>query len=137
VQNLNLVGRATVARVRVRSCSEVTEVDVRRVVGTALTVGYREPTDTVRDRPRRRRRMRAPAGSCPCRRLDELRGVMVAERSSSAAYGHSLGQSVAPGYVTAEEPGLARSWYEAAHYEIELACERYPARVSLAADVGT
>jgi hypothetical protein len=112
VQNLNLVGRATVARVR--SCSEVTEVDVRRVVGTALTIGYREPTDTVRDRPRRRRRMRALAGSCPCRRLDEQRGGMVAGPVSSAAYGHNLGQSGCAGVRD---------------YEIDLVCERDSAGV--------
>jgi 4-methylaminobutanoate oxidase (formaldehyde-forming) len=57
-------------------------------------------------------------------------GVLVG-RVSSTAYGHTLGRSVALGYVTAEEPGLPRSWYETGHYEIELACERYPARASL------
>jgi 4-methylaminobutanoate oxidase (formaldehyde-forming) len=57
-------------------------------------------------------------------------GVLVG-RVSSTAYGHTLGRSVALGYVTAEEPGLPRSWYETGRYEIELACERYAARASL------
>ena len=47
------------------------------------------------------------------------------------AYGATRGRSIALGYVTAEEPGLPRSWYESGHYEIELARERHAARVSL------
>ncbi len=57
-------------------------------------------------------------------------GVLVG-RVSSTAYGHTLGRSVALGYVTAEEPGMPRSWFETGSYEIELACERYAARASL------
>ena len=52
-------------------------------------------------------------------------------RVTSAAYGHTLGRSVALGYVTAPEPGLPRSWFETGRYEVELASERYDARVSL------
>lgn len=52
-------------------------------------------------------------------------------RVASAAYGHTLGRSVALGYVDAPEPGLPRSWYETGRYEIELASERYVARASL------
>ena len=52
-------------------------------------------------------------------------------RVSSAAYGHTVGCSVALGYVTAPEPGLPRSWFEDGFYEIEVACVRQPARVSL------
>ena len=57
-------------------------------------------------------------------------GVLVG-RVASAAYGHTLGRSVALGYVQAPEPGLPRSWFENGRYEIELACERYGARASL------
>ena len=52
-------------------------------------------------------------------------------RVTSAAFGHTLGRSVALSYVTAPEPGLPRSWFESGHYEVELAGERYDARVSL------
>ncbi len=57
-------------------------------------------------------------------------GVLVG-RVASAAYGHTLGRSVALGYVAAPEPGMPRSWYETGRYEIELACERHAARASL------
>ena len=57
-------------------------------------------------------------------------GVLVG-RVTSAAHGHTLGRSVALGYVTAPEPGLPRSWYESGRYEIELASERHSARASL------
>ena len=52
-------------------------------------------------------------------------------RVASAGYGHTLGRSVALGYVQAPEPGLPRAWFETGHYEIELACERHTARASL------
>lgn len=57
-------------------------------------------------------------------------GVLVG-RVASAAYGHTLGRSVALGYVDAPELGLARAWYETGRYEIEHASERYLARASL------
>lgn len=52
-------------------------------------------------------------------------------RVASAACGHTLGRSVALGYVTAPEPGLPRSWYETGRYEIELASQWHTARASL------
>ncbi|MCB0908442.1 MAG: FAD-dependent oxidoreductase [Nocardioidaceae bacterium] len=52
-------------------------------------------------------------------------------RVSSAAYGHSLGRSVGLAYLEAPEPGLPRSWFESGAVEVELACERHSARVSL------
>jgi 4-methylaminobutanoate oxidase (formaldehyde-forming) len=52
-------------------------------------------------------------------------------RVSSAAYGHTLGRSVALGYVTAPEDGMARAWFETGRYEIEVAGQRYAARASL------
>jgi 4-methylaminobutanoate oxidase (formaldehyde-forming) len=52
-------------------------------------------------------------------------------RVASAGYGHTLGRSVALGYVEAPEPGLPRSWFETGHYEVELGCERHSARASL------
>ncbi len=57
-------------------------------------------------------------------------GVLVG-RVSSAAYGHTLGRTVALGYVTAPEPGAPASWYQAGTYEIEIAGERVPADASL------
>jgi glycine cleavage system T protein len=51
-------------------------------------------------------------------------------RVASAAYGHTLGRTVALGYVTAP-PGAGRSWYLTGSYQIEVAAERVPARPSL------
>ena len=56
-------------------------------------------------------------------------GEMVGS-TTSAMYGHSLGASVALGYVENEE-GLNADWIKAGEYEIEIACERYPAKASL------
>ena len=50
---------------------------------------------------------------------------------SSAAYGHTLGRTVALGYVTAPEPGTPASWYTAGSYEIEIAEQRVGADASL------
>jgi 4-methylaminobutanoate oxidase (formaldehyde-forming) len=59
------------------------------------------------------------------------RDGVLAGRVSSAAYGHTLGRTVALGYVTAPAPGTPASWYTAGEYEIEIACERVPADASL------
>jgi glycine cleavage system aminomethyltransferase T len=59
------------------------------------------------------------------------RDGMLAGRVSSAAYGHTLGRTVALGYVTAPEPGTPASWYRSGTYEIEIAGERVPAEASL------
>ena len=56
-------------------------------------------------------------------------GVMVGS-TSSAMYGHTLGASVALGYVE-NEAGTSADWIKAGSYEIEIACERYPAKASL------
>ncbi len=52
-------------------------------------------------------------------------------RLTSAGYGHTLGATVGLGYVTAPAPGTDRSWYTSGRYEIEIACEKVPARASL------
>jgi 4-methylaminobutanoate oxidase (formaldehyde-forming) len=52
-------------------------------------------------------------------------------RLTSAGYGHTLGATVGLGYVTAPAPGTGPSWYRDGRYEIEIACERVPARASL------
>ena len=59
------------------------------------------------------------------------RGGALAGRVSSAAYGHTLGRTVALGYVTAPSPGTEPAWYTAGDYEIEIAGERIPADASL------
>ncbi|MGI8450795.1 MAG: GcvT family protein [Streptosporangiaceae bacterium] len=50
---------------------------------------------------------------------------------TSAAYGHTLGRTVGLGYVTAPSPGIDPSWFTSGRYEIEIACEKIPARASL------
>jgi 4-methylaminobutanoate oxidase (formaldehyde-forming) len=55
----------------------------------------------------------------------------LAGRVSSAAYGHTLGHTVALGYVTAPEPGTPPSWYATGDYEIEIAGQRVRADASL------
>jgi len=50
---------------------------------------------------------------------------------SSGNYGHHLGRAVGLGYVT-NENGVTADWVNAGTYEIEVACERFAARASLA-----
>ena len=49
---------------------------------------------------------------------------------TSGAYGHTLGGSVGLGYVRAQ-PGEAAEAVLSGDYEVEIACERFPARASL------
>ncbi len=56
-------------------------------------------------------------------------GVIVGS-TTSAMYGHSVGASVGLGYVVNED-GVTADWVKEGSYEIEIACERFPARASL------
>jgi glycine cleavage system aminomethyltransferase T/glycine/D-amino acid oxidase-like deaminating enzyme len=48
----------------------------------------------------------------------------------SGAWGHRIGRSIGMGYVTCEA-GVTREWLESGRWEIEVACQRYPADVQL------
>jgi 4-methylaminobutanoate oxidase (formaldehyde-forming) len=56
-------------------------------------------------------------------------GAMVG-RITSAAYGHTLGRAVGLGYVT-DPDGVDDAFVETGRWEIEIACERVPARAQL------
>ena len=56
-------------------------------------------------------------------------GIMVGS-TTSAQFGHTLGASVGLGFVENEQ-GVSADWINEGKYEIEIACERYPARASL------
>ena len=58
-------------------------------------------------------------------------GVLVG-RISSGMYGHTLGRAIGLGYVANDGPeGVTPEWIIAGSYELEVAAERFPARVSL------
>jgi 4-methylaminobutanoate oxidase (formaldehyde-forming) len=48
----------------------------------------------------------------------------------SGAWGHRLGKSLGMGYVSCPD-GVSKDWLEAGRWEVEVACERHPARVQL------
>jgi 4-methylaminobutanoate oxidase (formaldehyde-forming) len=51
---------------------------------------------------------------------------------SSGNYGHHLGRAVGLGYVNAPAgQAITADWIKEGRYEIEVACERFPAQVSL------
>jgi 4-methylaminobutanoate oxidase (formaldehyde-forming) len=50
---------------------------------------------------------------------------------SSGMFGHTVGASLGLGYLAASGEPLSAAWIAAGHYEIEVAAERVPARVSL------
>ncbi|KAA0084566.1 FAD-dependent oxidoreductase [Mycolicibacterium sp. P9-64] len=52
-------------------------------------------------------------------------------RVASAMYGHTLGGSVALGWVTAPAAGIERDWFTHGSYEIEVATDRFKADASL------
>ena len=53
-------------------------------------------------------------------------------RICSAMFGHTLGVSLGLAYVSGASAPLTREWLEAGQYEVEVATERVPARISLA-----
>jgi glycine cleavage system aminomethyltransferase T len=50
---------------------------------------------------------------------------------SSAMFGHTLGAAIGLGYLASAEAPLTAEWIDAGRYEVEVADERIPARVSL------
>jgi 4-methylaminobutanoate oxidase (formaldehyde-forming) len=62
----------------------------------------------------------------PIWRNDELVG-----RISSGMFGHTLGASLGLGYLANGGAPVSAEWIAAGHYEVEVAAERVPARVSL------
>ena len=50
---------------------------------------------------------------------------------SSGGYGFTMGTSIGIGYVRDPENGVTPALVASGNYELEVACERYPARVSL------
>jgi 4-methylaminobutanoate oxidase (formaldehyde-forming) len=51
-------------------------------------------------------------------------------RVTSAMFGHTVGATVAMGYVENQE-GVTKDWLESANFEIEVECERYKVTPSL------
>lgn len=58
-------------------------------------------------------------------------GVIVGS-TTSGAWGHRLEASIGMGYITNPDGPANKDWIEAGSYEIEIAWERYPAKVQLA-----
>ena len=61
-----------------------------------------------------------------------VRDGLIVGSIKSGAFGHRLERSIGMGYVHCTE-GVTREWLRSGHWEIEVACERYPARVQLEA----
>jgi 4-methylaminobutanoate oxidase (formaldehyde-forming) len=59
-----------------------------------------------------------------------VRDGLVVGSVKSGAWGFRLGKSIGMGYVEAPA-GVSREWLEAGRWEVEVACERYAARVQL------
>ena len=66
-------------------------------------------------------------GDEPIYRDGELVG-----RITSASYGHTIGRAAGLGYVT-HPGGVDRAFIESGRWELDIACERFPARASLRA----
>jgi glycine cleavage system aminomethyltransferase T len=52
-------------------------------------------------------------------------------RVSSAMFGHTVGAPLGLGYLSHRDEPVSAGWIEAGRYEVEVADERIPARVSL------
>ena len=61
-----------------------------------------------------------------------VRNGEIVGKLTSGNYGHHLGCAVGMGYVKAPDGGpIDLDWIRAGSYEIEVACERFPAKASL------
>ena len=59
-----------------------------------------------------------------------IRDSVIVGSVRSGAWGHRLGRSIGMGYVACDD-GVTQDWLASGHWEIEVACERHPARVQL------
>ena len=59
-----------------------------------------------------------------------IRDGVIVGSVRSGAWGHRLGRSIGMGYVVCDD-GLTQDWLASGRWEIEVACERHPARVQL------
>lgn len=59
-----------------------------------------------------------------------LRDGVIVGATTSGAWGHRLGKSLAMGYVTCPD-GVAKDWLETGSWEVEIAWTRHPAQVQL------
>ncbi len=60
-----------------------------------------------------------------------LRDGVIVGSVTSGAWGHRVGLSLAMGYVTAPQ-AVTPEWLNTGHWEVEIACQRHPARVQCA-----
>ena len=58
------------------------------------------------------------------------RNGQIVGSTTSAMYGHTLGACVALGFIE-NQKGITTDWIKSGRYEIEIACKKYPARVSI------
>ena len=59
-----------------------------------------------------------------------IRDGVIVGSIKSGAWGHRLGRSIGMGYVSCEA-GVTKEWLESGRWEIEVACQPYPAAVQL------
>jgi 4-methylaminobutanoate oxidase (formaldehyde-forming) len=59
-----------------------------------------------------------------------IRDGVIVGSVRSGAWGHRLGRSIGMGYVACDD-GVTQDWLASGRWEIEVACERHPARVQL------
>jgi glycine cleavage system T protein len=118
---------------------DITEDDTPLQAGLGFAVAYDKPEfigreALLRERklpPKRRLLMFALEDSEHLLYHDEpiWRNGKLIGRTTSGMFGHTLGRAVAMGYV-AHQQGVTREFIESGAYEIEVACERLPARAS-------
>jgi 4-methylaminobutanoate oxidase (formaldehyde-forming) len=59
-----------------------------------------------------------------------VRDGIIVGSIKSGAWGHRIARSIGMGYVSCEA-SVTREWLESGRWEIEVACQRYPAAVQL------
>lgn len=120
---------------------DISPGDTPLEAGLGFAVGWKKPGDFIGRAP-----LEAARGKKPSRRLVQIimenpepllfhnepivRDGRVIGRITSGSYGHTLGRAIGLGYLERKE-GVDSAFVESGRYEVEIAADRHPARVSL------
>lgn len=124
---------------------DIADEDTPLEAGLGFTVAWDKPGFRGRDAILARRgqsilpkrlvqlRIEGDSAASPMLHHEEpiVRDGQIVGSIRSGAYGHRVGGSLGMGYVH-NAAGVSAQWLETGRWEVEVACERYPARVQLA-----
>jgi 4-methylaminobutanoate oxidase (formaldehyde-forming) len=120
---------------------DITPVETPLEAAQAFTVAFGKESDFIGRAALEKQRANSIAKRLVFVQLDDaepmlfhdepiVRDGVIVGRVTSGAFGHTLGTSVGMGYVDVAPHGSISDYVKDGRFEVEIACERFPARAS-------